>query len=251
VLDALPRDAVVLLKGVDIGPLGYFHIVQGVRPDVTLIHPPGLVLGSRLYHPIRTDKATKEAVLRAMIERSTEPVATTAAPLPDFAWRDRWLFATLDRTAARPGISVEIPPSLARFYEQDVRVMPERNSFIAFYQGELRRRYAALLAQGGEARQLEPYARDFYIALGTVEGLVASGQGYPVRQAVRFLDAAGESMPSDASKQQRARYLELRAHVRLELGDRRGAVEDFEAAWSTWPVAANGAGAMLKRVRGQ
>ena len=80
---------------------------------------------------------------------------------------------------------------------------------------------------------------------------MASGQGYPVRQAVRFLDAAGESMPSDASKQQRARYLELRAHVRLELGDRRGAVEDFEAAWSTWPVAANGAGAMLKRVRGQ
>ena len=249
VLEALPKDAIVLLKGADVGPLGYLHLVQGVRPDVTLYHPQGLVLGNRLFHPHRTGKAKQEAAVRAMIERASEPVAATAPPVPGFVWREHWLYATVDKAPAQPGSVTEIPASLVRFFEQDVRETPERNQFIAFYQGELRRRYVALAAQGGEVRQLESLARDFYGALGAVEGLLASRQGYPVKQALRFLDTAGERMPSDASKQQRARYLELRAYVRLELGDRRGAMEDLEAAWSTWPVAANGAAVAINRLR--
>jgi hypothetical protein len=242
-LEALPRDAVVLLKGADIGPLAYLHLVEGVRPDVTLYHPQGLVLGNRLFHPIRTDPAAQAVAVREFVAQSKDPVATTAPPLPGLAWRERWLFMTLEQGP------VEIPASLVRFYEEGVRAPRERNPYIAFYQGELRRRYVALAALGGEARGLEAMAQDFYGALGAVEGLLAGGQGYSLRLAARLLDAAAQGMPRDASKQQRARFLELRAYVRLELGDRRGALEDLEWAATAWPVPANGAAAALKRLR--
>jgi len=60
-LESLPKDAIVLLKGADVGPLAYLHMVQGVRPDLNLYHPQGLVLGNRLFHPIRTDPKAQEA----------------------------------------------------------------------------------------------------------------------------------------------------------------------------------------------
>jgi hypothetical protein len=163
------------------------------------------------------------------------------------AWREQWLYASLD-PAAKPGMTIDVPPAFARFYEDELRNRVEQNAFIAFYQGELRRRYAGLSAQSGDVRTLEAFADDFYGALGAVEGLLASRQGYPLRQAVRLLQAAAERMPPDASKQQRARLLELRGYLRLELGDRRGALEDLGASVALWPVAANGAGPALKRL---
>jgi len=248
-LEALPKDAIVLLKGADVGPIAYLHMVQDVRPDLTLYHPQGLVLGNRLFHPIRTEPRAQEAAVRDLVHEATVPVATTAPPLAGLAWRERWLFATLEPQATKPGTAVEIPPELARYFEHEVRERSERNAFIAFYQGELRRRYVALTAQHGDARALDALAQDFYSAIGAVEGLLASPQGYPPRQAVRLLQVAGETLPADASKQQRARYLELRGYVRIDLGDRRGGLADLEAAAATWPVAANGAGAALKRIR--
>ncbi|HEX9395731.1 MAG TPA: hypothetical protein VF943_03220, partial [Burkholderiales bacterium] len=248
VLGALPKDAIVILKGADVGPLAYLHMVQGERQDLTLYHPQGLVLGNRLFHPIRTDPKVQEVAVRELIRDATVPVATTAPTMAGLAWREHWLFATLDPAATNPVVTVDIPPALARYFENEVQEMSERNAFIAFYQGELRRRYAALVAMSGESRSLEPLARDFYGAVGAIEGMMARRQGYAPREAVRLLQTAAERMPSDASKRQRARYLELRGYVRFDLGDRRGALEDLEAAAAAWPVAANSAGPALKRI---
>ena len=35
----------------DLGPIAYFHMIENVRPDITLYQPKGLVLGNRLFHP--------------------------------------------------------------------------------------------------------------------------------------------------------------------------------------------------------
>ena len=252
VLTTLPKEAVVLVKGADVGPLGYVHLVEGVRQDVTLYHPSGLVLGNRLFHPYRTDRASQEAAVRALVEQAVEPVATTAAPIPGLPWRDQWLFATLDKSP-RATASVDVPAPLAEFFRSEVLEPRERNAFVAFFQGELRRRYAALAAQslppGGGARELEALSGDFFGALGAVEGLLANPQGYALRQARSLLDSAARHMPADASKAQQARFLELRAYVRLQAGDRGGAIADLEASGALWPVRANGAVAALKRLR--
>jgi len=249
-LAALPKDAVVLVKGADVGPLGYVHMVEGVRPDLTLVHPGGLVFGNRLFHPYRTERAAQEAAVRSLVEGSKDPVATTAAPVAGLPWKDQWLFATLEKSA-----SVGIPEALVLYFESDVLAPPEKSAYIAFFQGELRRRYAGLVAQslqpGEEARRLGPLTtqREFYSAIGVAEGLLSNPAGYRLGTAAGALETAAASMPPDASKPQRARLFELRAYVRLQAGDRPGARADLEAAVAIWPSPANGARAALERLK--
>ncbi|MGQ0655383.1 MAG: protein O-mannosyl-transferase family [Betaproteobacteria bacterium] len=244
-LEALPKDAIVLLSGADLPALAYLHLVEGVRPDVTLYHPQGLVLGNRLFHPYRTDAPSQAAALRALVERAAEPVATTAPPLAGFTWREHWLFAARQEQAG-----VDIPPSLRKFYDDHLPPGGERNAYIALFKGELRRRYAALNAQAAPAGiALDALAEDFPGALGAAEGLLARPGGYPIRQAAAFLERAAERMPRDAGKAQVARFFELRAYVRLAAGERSAALRDLETSAAMWPLATNGALAALSKLK--
>ena len=248
-LEALPRNAIVLLNGADVPPLAYLHMIHDVRPDLTLYQPHGLVLGNRLFHPYRADAASQQAAVRDLVTQADEPVATTAPPLPGMAWREQWLFATLERGAASEP-RTEIPPALHRFYEEALAPGGERNGYIAFFKNELRRRYAALVAQSAPAdASLEGVTQDFAGALGAAEGLLSRKQGYPIRQAAALLERAAEKMPADASKAQVARFFELRAYVRIAAGDRRGALSDLESSASTWPVPGNRAIVALRELK--
>ena len=60
------------------------------------------------------------------------------------------------------------------------------------------------------------------------------------------VDQARELMPADVSKDELARFFHLRAAVRANLGDEAGAVQDFETAFSIWPVTDNPAIAPLE-----
>mgnify|MGYP006175583735 CR=1 FL=1 len=71
VLRTLPKDATVFVRGdPDLNPIAYFHMIEGWRPDITLYQPGGLILGNRLFHPLRTDAATARSLTREHIERA-------------------------------------------------------------------------------------------------------------------------------------------------------------------------------------
>jgi hypothetical protein len=97
-------------------------------------------------------------------------------------------------------------------------------------------------------RQIEALSHDFYGALGLVEGLLANKQGYSVTQALAYLEAARDAMPSDAGKQHKARLFELRAYLRMERGDQAGALQDLDMATRLWPVTDNPATGVLDKL---
>jgi len=90
--------------------------------------------------------------------------------------------------------------------------------------------------------------RDFYGALGLAEGMLANPEGYAVGPALAFIEAARDTMPSDAGKQHKARLFELRAYLRLQRADRAGAMRDLDMAVTLWPVADNGATVALDKL---
>ncbi len=252
VLKLLPQNAVVFGKGdPDLAPMAYFHLVENLRPDVTLYQPQGLVLGNRLFHPLRTDEDAAWRIIREMIGEQTVPVVATLEPFKDIAWRDRWLFYERDAGAADAARSpVEIPEDAVRFFEEAVAEARSPNAWVAFFQGELRRRYAALLAKSlprdrlpdeRRQRQLGVLAGDFYGALGIAEGLIGNEQGYSVGNVASFLDRARELTPSDVTKEHLSRYFYLRGVVRANMRDTAGAIGDFETAFAIWPRSDNAA----------
>ena len=52
-------------------------------------------------------------------------------------------------------------------------------------------------------------------------------------------------MPSDARRNMKARFFELRAYVRLARNDVPGATADLETSISLWPMKDNGAATAL------
>jgi hypothetical protein len=261
VLKSLPRDAVLFPQGdTDLPPIAYLHLVENVRPDITLYQSRGLILGNRLFHLLRVSEAEAQARLKAFIAAERAPVITTMQPFEGYALRERWLHAEIDRSARDPAqVTIEIAEESIDFFEQEVLVdSAPQNAWVAYHQNELRLRYALLLARrlvpGQPAdersrRHLAVLEKDFYGAMGLAEGMMGNRAGYSSAAAAALLESARALMPSDARKAERAKYFYLRARLRLDMGDRAGALRDLETAVEVWPARENAAQAALDNVR--
>ncbi len=256
ILESVPRDALLIVRGdSDLTPLAYFHMIEGLRPDLTLVQPDGLILGNRWLHPLRTPGETMKELVVSRLGAESGVIASTLFAeiyLGDQPRRDAWLFQVVDRSAAKKVI--DIPAPLVDFFDQAVLGQHPGQPWLADLQGELRRKYARLLAtqappsgpvDARAKRQWQALAGDFHGALGLAEGLLAREGGFDSAQARTLLEQVRQRMPSDAGKREQARYFELRAHLRKGQGDSRGALEDFQTSVALWPVKENSAIAPL------
>jgi hypothetical protein len=75
--------------------------------------------------------------------------------------------------------------------------------------------------------------------------LLANDAGHSIQQVARLLETARERMPDDALKSQRARYFELHAYLRLDVGDVQGAISDLETAVRLQPFVSTRAASAL------
>jgi 4-amino-4-deoxy-L-arabinose transferase-like glycosyltransferase len=244
VLNVLPKEAVVIVLGdPDLAPLAYFHMIENWRPDITLIEPKGLILGNRLFHPLRTDEQTAQRAVREMIDQARTPVVYTLGAEKRYAQRDRWLYVEVDKSSTDPAqLTVDIPEEAVRFFEASMLETDRRNAWVAFIQGEMRRHYALLLARSlprGQPpdertqRHLSLLEKDFYGAMGIAEGLAANKEGYSTGVVAGFLNRARDLMPSDVPKEHLSRFFYIRGVLRENLRD-KGAVDDLETAASVW-----------------
>jgi hypothetical protein len=258
-LKILPPNAVVFGQGeADLAPLAYFHMIENQRPDLTLYHPKGLVLGNRLFHPLRTSEESAARILREMIDAQKGPVVFTLDYYTGYARRDYWLFNEVDKSSTDPRqVSAAIPTDARPFFERSIAGPSNPNAWIALLQGELRRRYATVLGrnmprngptQPAIRRDVDALGRDFYGALGLAEGLMLNTAGYSVGSVAAYLDRASKLMPSDVTKEHLSRFFYLRGALRASMGDRAGGIADSETALSIWPVAQNSALQSLEKL---
>jgi len=250
VLRTLPENAVVFVLGdPDLAPIAYFHMIENWRPDITLIERKGLILGNRLFHPLRTDEQTRQRLLEETIDQQTAPVVFTLDTEKRYAQRDRWLHVEVDKSSTdAQQVTVDIPDEAVKFFEESVLGVEDANAWVAFIQGELRGHYAMLLARSlprGQRpdertqRHLDLLAQDFYGALGIAEGLAANKDGYSTGVVAGFLNKARDAMPSDVPKEHLSRFFYIRGVLRDNLRDSPGAAGDLETAVSVWPSPDN------------
>jgi hypothetical protein len=260
VLRNLPQDAVVFMGGDPDLPIAYFHLVEGLRPDIVLYHSSGLVLGNRLFHPLRTSAEDAQSILRDFIEAQRGPVALTSEEYRGYGRRERWLFGEVDRSSRDPNrVTIDISEEAVAFFEEWILHQRVTNAFAAAHHDDLRRRYAALLvrslprqwpAGGRRAAHLAALGEDFFGALGLVEGMMAHAEGYSVGSVSEYLARLPGLMPADVGKAEKSRFFYLRAVLRQETGDKAGAVTDWETAFALWPVEYNRAITALENTYG-
>jgi hypothetical protein len=250
-LRVLPKDAVVFGQGdADLFPMAYFHMVENQRPDITLYQGAGLILGNRLFHPLRTDQEQANRAMRGLVEKQTVPVVFTLDVYLGNARIDHWLYTEVDKSSAdSKRIRVELPEEGVRFFDEAIAKENPSNAWIGYFQSELKRRYGMVLglsigrgkppADERIRRHLELLANDYYGALGIADGLLNHPDGFPAGTVAMYLDRARALLPPDAPKQHIAGYFVLRGVLRANTGDPRGGVADLETALKLWPSPQN------------
>lgn len=249
ILKILPKDAIVFVAGdPDLATIAYFHMIEDRRPDITLYSPKGLVLGNRLFNPMTTGEEDQKRVLREMIERQSGPVVATLRATSVGANIDRWLYIEHDPSSSDPNkVSFGIPEEAVLYFEKEVATASSPNAWVGFIQNDLRRWYALTvtrsLSKGSPIdartqRHLDVLGRDFYGALGIVEGLMLNKEGYAPGVVASYLDKTRDLMPSDVLKSYLSRYFQMRGQFRADRGD-PGARGDLETAVSVWPSPTN------------
>ncbi|MGA8006895.1 MAG: DUF2723 domain-containing protein [Burkholderiales bacterium] len=251
VLRALPPNAILFVSGdVDLGTIGYYHMIENQRPDIALYQWKGLVFGNRLFQPLRTSAESEQQKLREFIEHAHDPVEMSGLEfVGDYAQRDHWLFIEVDKSSRDPRqYTVDIPAEMRKFFEQSILHTHDRNGWIAFQQDELRRRYAELLGRSLQPGQqldartkgdLEALTQDYFGALGLAQGMLLNPHGYKTGEVGALLEQAQKLTPPDVPKAYLSKYFAFRGILRANLNDRRGAIEDFETALSIWPLPDN------------
>lgn len=257
VLTSLPPNAVLFVDGdAELGTIAYARLAQGMRPDVTIYHPGGLVLGNRLRLPLRTPQPEMRAAVLALAARTDRPVAFVRGFPRELAGANAWLYVAVDRSAP-PGTdrTVPIAEPMERFLDESVLAGRETDGWTAFFRNELRRRIASHLASTlspGEdppppvARRLAALAEDFHGLLGIAEGMLANSGGHYPELVARHLASAERLMPPDATKSRRALLHELRAYLELDRRNVAVAREHLEASVALLPTASNRAVAVLE-----
>jgi hypothetical protein len=259
VLSILPKDAVLFVRGdVDLAPIAYFYLVEGWRPDIELYHSAGRVLGNRLFLPLRTTFDEAQDIIRKFIGDKKEPVTFTMETYSAYARRDHWLYTEVDKSSRDPKkVTIDIPEEAVRFFEESVANVKEPNAWVAFHQDELRRRYGVLLGErlprGAEPdarmkRHFDLLSANYFGALGLAEGMMYR-EGYSGAEVSRLLERAAALMPTEANKSHKSRYFYVRGALRLDLGDKQGALRDFQTSLDVWPSPDNPATRPLKEER--
>ena len=76
VLDSLEQNSILFVSGDEaIGPIGYWHLIKGYRPDITLISEGGEVINNtRLFDPRKTEPNERPDIILKFAQTSKKPV---------------------------------------------------------------------------------------------------------------------------------------------------------------------------------
>jgi hypothetical protein len=95
-LESLDRDAILFIDtDADVFPLGYLHLVEGVRPDVSLYHYEGLILPTRRFHARDGSREARRISARKLIAGNPRPIYFALPRDLGYAYEDRGLLAKL------------------------------------------------------------------------------------------------------------------------------------------------------------
>jgi hypothetical protein len=231
VLALLPADAVLFVTGDnEIGPIGYLHLVEGLRPDIELREANNLVLANRLASPFAKSAELDQQLLN-FASQSQRPIYTTTQ-----------LFAAVTRYG--------LVDRLNRNSLEAVGFAPESDIFLDY----LLDLYAGNLLTDSHERQfllylLARYGKQYAMAFSSyldAEGSAGSWPGLPVTQAHwhRFQRLQSTFPGARASLKQLldSPDVESRRHAALALASQAEALQPEYASLQGISLLANLAG---------
>jgi tetratricopeptide (TPR) repeat protein len=261
-LQQLDPDAVLFVYGdSDTGPVGYLHVIDGVRPDVTVYNMQGLVFRNRLL-PALSSPLRRSERLGAFIASTGKPVYhMTEQVLPPAYGEEHFGFIKRLLPGKPPGAPVARTAEASEQFFRDLVHMPEpRDRWERYTRNQLLHQFGNYLSAaeiGSDAslrERLKPLIEsaegNYFCLNGMVEILTQFGPDRPAwERAVRYLDRAALLRDETLDHERLARERYLRGFLAFRLGDRAGAERAFRDSLEIFPGPANASVSALAQLR--
>ena len=260
--DLLPRDAVLFLyEDEEVGPLGYYHFVEGQRPDLTLRSTQGLVFGNRLFS-WQTPPREQQAALSQFIEGTSRPVFYTVSEqkFPHGLGVRNFGFAKEVLRERQPDVlELRVDPGSQTYFEELMAMRPVdawerfRRDKLLFTYGE----YLGYVTIGADPQMNERLAdsmqhadRSFFSLMGMAEVLLGQGDETHLPLAEDLLRKARGRQGEVMSKERRARFMYLQGFSAFRNGRVPQARAHFAASQAVYPHPENAAISALRQIGG-
>jgi hypothetical protein len=248
----------------DTGPVGYLHLVEGLRSDVAVYNLQGLVFSNRLLPALASPKVRTER-LHAYLADVRRPVYhMTEDVLPEVYGEEHLGFLRKLVPGRPPGTRQPIfRPEAAAFFRDLMAMPPPPDRWVSLTRNQLLHQYGTFLglaqatgdaALGTQVDALVALARhDYYSLNGMVEALVQYGQDRPAwTRAEALLVEAEQLRDAHLDRERLGREHYLRGFVAFRLGNLDASQRWFQQSVDVHPSRANAshlALAQLARVR--
>ena len=257
----LPQDAALFVSAdLEVAPLGYFHFVEGLRPDILLLSAEGLVYGNRLFPP-RAPPRQRQAATQRFVDETRRPVFFTLGedlPPPGHGTRRHGFVNEVVRAAAG-STELQLHPDSARHFAALMARRPQdpweqllRNQQLFRY-GEFLGYVVladdpAALALAHPSLELAP--NSFFSLMGLAETLLAKGDARHLPRVEAWLAEAQTRRHEVLTKERLGRFLYLQGYCAHGLGRRDEAIARFRESRDAYPHPKNAAVAALRELRG-
>ena len=260
----MESDAIMLVsKDLETGVLGYYHLVENRRPDVTLLPRSGLVYNNESSRP-RMPQKEKRRILREFISKTDRPVFFSSGTRRDFCpgceVRNYGFIRKVIKDGTPRTERLLYNPEGELYFKELLSRKPA-DAWEHYTRNNLLRIYGAYLGKfiisnnpklRGRAEHLIQLAeQDFYSLTGMMETVFRRWNARYLEQAKDWVKQAEHLRPHALLKRDdEAEFLYLKGFVLFQSGDKKAAVSVFRESVAVYNNPENRSKRMLRKLEG-
>lgn len=242
VLESLPPRATILIQSnLDIGPMMYLHLVEGLRPDVNIQSVHGFWSPDPIAPPQSSAEAKRDAVIDLILDAEDPVYVIGHLPLP-FGTVELGLLRRVDRALPESVRLYARPPELEALFDE-LMTLPCGEQWPRYLRAELQARAVPWLRQYANADDPET-ARVFTERLRQLDDTMQVGmarllpemESLPPGQVLAELEAMEKQQDEYASKSLRSLLCVCKGRALDKLNRREEMLAAFRGAWELLPL---------------
>ena len=245
-LGILEKDAIFFTAGdLDTGTLGYYNLVEKVRPDVTLYSVRGLVFKNRLVEPIKFDKDSTHKVLSDFIESQQRPIYFIDSIPELYGVRDFGFFRSVDKSLEKGHNIVVENSRIMAFSETLLSLEQLYDTWEIMFHKLLISDYCRIATHmhffedpKSHRQELSRICRGYY-GLITAASVLLTAAEPDLKFISSLLEKAELARNEAVDIQDYARFSHIKAIMLEKTGDADAALKYYKQSTNEWPDVRN------------
>ncbi len=244
-----PRAVLFLRADAEFGTIAYFHLVEGVRPDITIFSEAGLVLSNRLYDPLHDGEEQAVEALRDFVASTDRPVFYSNNIYSEFPSTIFGFYRAVAKSSGHGDPRFALDAELYEAYTRLVRAEDRGDPWTIFHRHDIAWQMGRVLGATAARNPKDAdalldahplLAKDnLHAQLGVAMGMLHHPDSLDGRELLARVEEILPQITAELRPKYLAQVIHLQAVVMIRARDYGTATDLLNRSIETWPVRDN------------